>query len=74
MNSNIDFYKWFNKLSPNLGIRELSFKKIFKYLDSMPDPIIIVETGRLHEYASHVGAKLLFSNYQSAWNKFNKES
>ena len=26
----------------------------------------------VHEYASHVGAKLLFSHYQTAWNKFNK--
>jgi hypothetical protein len=26
----------------------------------------------VHEYASHVGAKLVFSHYQAAWNKFNK--
>jgi len=26
----------------------------------------------VHEYASHVGAKLVFSHYQAAWNNFNK--
>ena len=26
----------------------------------------------VHEYASHVEAKLVFSHYQAAWNKFNK--
>ena len=65
MNSNVDFYKWFNKLSPNLGIRELSFKKIFKYLDSMPDPIIIVETGCLRESNNFLDGQstLLFDKY-----------
>ena len=65
MDHNIDFYKWFNKLSPNLGIRELSFKKVFKYLDSMPDPIIIVETGCLREPNNFLDGQstLLFDKY-----------
>ena len=74
MNSNIDFYKWFNKLSPNLGIRELSFKKIFKYLDSMPDPIIIVETGCLRESNNFLDGQstLLFDKYTLSRGKNSK--
>ena len=49
MSENLDFYKWFNSISPKLGQREISFKKIFKYLDSLPSPIIIVETGCLRK-------------------------
>ena len=44
---NTDFYKWFDKFSPKLQIRKDAFYKIFNYLDKMPDPIIIVETGCL---------------------------
>ena len=34
MNESSNFYKWFNDISSKLGVREISFKKIFKYLDS----------------------------------------
>ena len=34
MNKSSDFYKWFNEISSKLGPREISFKKIFEYLDS----------------------------------------
>jgi len=27
----------------------------------------------VHEYAVHVGAKIIFSHYQTAWKDFNKE-
>ena len=47
MNDNLDFYKWFDGIAPKLDNREISFRKIFKYLDSQPNPIIIVETGCL---------------------------
>ena len=40
MSENLDFYKWFNNISSKLVSREISFKKIFKYLDSLPNPII----------------------------------
>ena len=40
----LEFYKWFNEIAPNLGERELSFKKIFKYLDTISTPITIIET------------------------------
>ena len=74
MDHNTDFYKWFNKLSPNLGIRELSFKKVFKYLDSMPDPIIIVETGCLREPNNFLDGQstLLFDKYTLSRGKNSK--
>ena len=34
MNNNLNFYKWFDSLGDKLGNREISFRKIFKYLDS----------------------------------------
>ena len=42
-----NFYSFFEQISSKLGVRERSFRKIFNYLDKMPDPIIIVETGCL---------------------------
>ena len=95
MNESSNFYKWFNDISSKLGVREISFKKIFKYLDSpaignltqndnepdepwkiLSSPSPLPAIGRkgflVHKYASHVGAKLVFSHYQAAWNKFNK--
>ena len=37
-----------------------------------PPPTIGGKGFLVHEYAMHVGAKLLFSYYQAAWNNFNK--
>ena len=37
MSNDLNFYKWFNDISKKLGPREVSFKKIFKYLDSLPN-------------------------------------
>ena len=63
-----DFYKWFNSISSKLNDREVSFKKIFKYLDSMPDPIIIVETGCLRVKDNYLDGQstLLFDKYTLA--------
>ena len=47
MSANLDFYKWFDSIAGKLENREISFRKIFEYLDSQPTPIIIVETGCL---------------------------
>ena len=47
MNNNTNFYKWFETIASKLGNREISFRKVFKYLDAQPTPIIIVETGCL---------------------------
>ncbi len=65
MSESLDFYKWFNNISPKLGQREISFKKIFKYLDSLPNPIIIVETGCLRKKDNFLDGQstLLFDNY-----------
>jgi len=65
MSENLDFYKWFNNISPKLGIREISFKKIFKYLDTLPNPIIIVETGCLRKKNNFLDGQsiLLFDKY-----------
>ena len=65
MNEKSNFYKWFNVVSPKLGAREISFKKIFKYLDSQPTPIIIVETGCLRKKDNFLDGQstLLFDKY-----------
>ena len=65
MSENLDFYKWFNAISSKLGVREISFKKIFKYLDSLPNPIIIVETGCLRKKDNFLDGQstLLFDKY-----------
>jgi len=62
---NFDFYKWFEEIAPKLGVREISFRKIFKYLDSQPDPIIIVETGCLRIVDNFLDGQstLLFDKY-----------
>ena len=49
LNNKADFYKWFDGIASKLGDREVSFRKIFNYLDSKSTPIIIVETGCLRE-------------------------
>ena len=65
MNDNSSFYKWFDTLAEKLGNREISFRKIFKYLDSQPTPIIIVETGCLRVKDNFLDGQstLLFDKY-----------
>ena len=65
MSENSDFYKWLNTISSKLGVREIAFKKIFKYLDSLPNPIIIVETGCLRKKDNFLDGQstLLFDKY-----------
>ena len=61
----LEFYKWFNEIAPNLGERELSFKKIFKYLDTISTPITIIETGCLRKHGNYLDGQstLLFDKY-----------
>jgi len=68
MNSKINFYEWFNGIAPKLGQREISFRKIFKYLDELPTPIIIVETGCLRVKDNYLDGQstLLFDKYTLA--------
>ena len=65
MNLDSGFYKWFNNIAPKLNDREISFRKIFKYLDSLPDPIIIVETGclRIKDNFLDGQSTLIFDKY-----------
>ena len=65
MNASFNFYKWFNEIAPKLGQREISFSKIFKYLDEQPTPIIIVETGCLRDKDNFLDGQstLLFDKY-----------
>ena len=65
MSDSLSFYKWFETLASKLGNREISFRKIFKYLDDQPTPIIIVETGCLRKANNFSDGQstLLFDKY-----------
>jgi len=71
---NKKFYEWFNEVSSKLGDREISFKKIFKYLDDMPSPIIIVETGCLRDPGNFMDGQstLFFDKYTSSRGEGSK--
>ena len=56
----------------NLTQNEHESDPSWKILES-PTPTIGGKGFLVHEYASHVGAKLVFSHYQAAWNGFNRE-
>ena len=74
MNLDSDFYKWFNYIAPKLNDREISFRKIFKYLDSLPIPIIIVESGCLRVEDNFLDGQstLLFDKYTLSRGKESK--
>ena len=74
MSDNLDFYKWFDAIATKLGEREISFRKIFKYLDSQPTPIVIVETGCLRsiDNFSDGQSTLLFDKYTLARGEKSK--
>ena len=65
MSDNLDFYKWFDAIAAKLGEREISFRKIFKYLDVLPAPIVIVETGCLRVKDNFLDGQstLIFDKY-----------
>ena len=71
---NSEFYKWFDSISSKLEVRKNSFYQIFKYLDNMPDPIIIVETGclRIKNNYSDGQSTLLFDKYTQFRGKSSK--
>ena len=71
---NSEFYKWFDSISLKLGVRKNSFSQIFKYLDNMPEPIIIVETGclRIKNNYSDGQSTLLFDKYTQSRGKSSK--
>ena len=65
--SQVPFWDWFNsEAAPYLAVRRVSFTKIFNYLDSLPSPIIIVETGCLrmpNNWSGDGQSTLLFDKY-----------
>ena len=65
MSDNLDFYKWFDAIATKLGEREISFRKIFRYLDVLPAPIVIVETGCLRVKDNFLDGQstLIFDKY-----------
>ena len=64
-----DLRTWKSKKEDELDYIDNSLT--WKILNS-PPPTIGGKGFLVHEYASHVGANLVFSHYQSAWNNFNK--
>jgi hypothetical protein len=61
-----NFYQFFDEISPKLGVRQFSFLKIFNYLDELPTPITIVETGCLrvkNNFSGDGQSTLLFDKY-----------
>ena len=74
MSIDSDFYKWFNNIAPKLDQREIAFRKVFKYLDSQPTPIIIVETGCLRVKDNFLDGQstLLFDKYTLSRGKQSK--
>jgi len=68
MNKNI-FWDFFdNEASAKLLHREKTFRKIFEYLDKIPGPINIIETGCVRETNNWGGdgqSTILFDNYIS---------
>ena len=72
---NNTFSKYFDQIAPRLGVRKISFRKIFDYLDKLPDPIIIVETGCLRIKDNFEGdgqSTLLFDYYTQFRGKGSK--
>jgi hypothetical protein len=69
MMKNDQFWLWYDKVAaPRLKIREVSFRKIFEYLDTLEKPVTIVETGcvRMADNWSGDGqSTILFDRYAS---------
>jgi len=62
----MNFKIWFDDVLSKLDKRAISFEKIIKYLDTLPDPIIILETGCLRKIDSFSGdgqSTLIFDKY-----------
>lgn len=64
---NENFWQWYTReAAPKLAMREVSFRKIFEYLDSFDHPITIVETGCARQPGNWAGdgqSTLLFDEY-----------
>ncbi|HWK48185.1 MAG TPA: hypothetical protein VNT30_25910 [Stellaceae bacterium] len=67
MTTGENFWDFFNAVvAPKLALREISFRKIFEYLDKFPPPITIVETGCARQQDNWSGdgqSTILFDRY-----------
>ena len=62
----MNFFKWLEDILPKLEKRAVSIKKIIDYLETLPSPIFILETGCLRKENSFAGdgqSTLIFDNY-----------
>lgn len=62
----MNFFDWFNKILPKLEKRKISIKKTIDYLETLPDPILILETGCLRKVDNYAGdgqSTLIFDKY-----------
>ena len=62
----MNFFKWFEDILPKLEKRAVSMKKIIDYLETLPSPIFILETGCLRKVNNFAGdgqSTLIFDNY-----------
>ena len=61
------FWEWFNSTAaPQLAKREVSFRKMFEYLDQVEGPLTIIETGCMREIGNWAGdgqSTLLWDKY-----------
>ena len=66
---NKKFYDFFYSIKEDLGVRKISFSKIFEYLDKISGPINIIETGCIRDQNSKYSfsgagqSTLLFDKY-----------
>lgn len=61
-----EFWTWFNSIADQMPIRAVSLRKTFEYLDTLPDPITIVETGCARDIGNWSGdgqSTILFDRY-----------
>jgi hypothetical protein len=68
--TNQPFWQWFDaEAAPRLALREVSFRKIFQYLDALQDRITIVETGcarMADNWAGDGQSTVLFDRYAAS--------
>ena len=66
---NKQFWSWFDEIESLMPLRAVSWRKAFQYLDTLPAPIVIVETGCAREIGNWAGdgqSTLLFDRYVQA--------
>ena len=62
----MDFFKWFEEILPKLEKRSVSIKKIIDYLETLPNPIFILETGcvrKINSFSRDGQSTIIFDKY-----------